>query len=321
MAADRPVPARWFASLGALVAAGSQSKEVAQALLGLLPEGTQTTCQLDGAIGQAGKPLPRGVVVTAEVEAFGRLRGELTATVPPPAREETVAVLALAARLVGLRLPESPDDQRHLMELVTVGEAAGWLVHALNNHLNSMVLQAACVQMQVQEPLRAQAEHIRREGARAAARLRPLQVVRPWPAREGEKVDLGQLLPLVLQGEPAFARVHADLGEEEMPVAASTAGMKRLLTLLFRVVLRCTDATETVRVQLARPGSVEMVLTLPGARFEEEGEGLEALPQELTAGIHQLEREAARWLIRQTDGQVETVQTAEGVTVTVRWEE
>jgi hypothetical protein len=183
-----------------------------------------------------------------------------------------------------------------------------------------MVLQAACVQMQTQEPLRAQAEHIRREGARAAARLRPLQTVRPWPAREGERADLVGALRLVLRSEPDFARVQAHLPKEKMPVAASIPGLRRLLTLLLRVVLRCTGTRETVAVQVTRPGPVEMVLTLPGVSLEGEGEGLEVLPQELTAGIHQLEREAARWLVRQTGGQLESAQTAEGVTVTVRWE-
>jgi hypothetical protein len=255
------------------------------------------------------------------VEAFGRHRGRLAVTVPARARQEAAALLELAARLVGLRLPEAPADVQHLMELVTVGEAAGWLVHALNNHLNSMVLQAACVQMQVQEPLRAQAEHIRREGARAAARLRPLQAIRPWPARGGEMVDLAAVLRLVLPGEPDFRRVKATVPDEELAVAASTPGMRRLLTLLLRVVLRCTGPGETVRLEVRRGGPVEMVLTLPGVRFEGEGEGLDALPQELAPGLPQLEREAARWLVRQTGGHLESAQTAEGVTVTVRWGE
>jgi hypothetical protein len=116
------------------------------------------------------------------------------------------------------------------------------------------------------------------------------------------------------------ARLRAPLPEEEMLVAASTVGIRRLLTLLFRVGHRCTGCQEKVGVQVARrEGQIEVTMDLPGVRLEGE-EGMDGLPPESDGGLHQLEREAGRWLVRQTGGQIETTQGGEGITIKVRWE-
>jgi hypothetical protein len=316
--------ARWAGDLTALLDAGGGCEKVAGALLGLLPEARAVRCQLDGATANAGAPLPQTGVLTATVESAGRSRGTLSAAPPEHQREAAERLLAVAARLVGLALPPDPrdeEDHRRMMELVTVGEAAGWLIHALNNHLNGMVLQAACVQMQTQPPIREQAEHIRREGARAAARLRPLQAVRPWPAREGERVDLVAAVRHVLAAELDLGRLRAKLPAEELLVSASVPGMRRLLTLLFRVVLRCVGDKEGVAARAGRTdGHVELEMDLPGVRLEGEEEGIAGLPPEVDAGLEQLEREAARWLVRQTGGALEVVQGPEAAKLKVRWE-
>jgi hypothetical protein len=313
--------ARWSGDLEGLLQAGGQCDLVAAALLRLLPGAVAAHCHLDGVNGSTGQKLPQTETLTAEVESAGRVRGALTVAVEPKTRDVCASLLSLAARLVALRLPPEPADQRHLQDLVTVGEAAGWLVHALNNHLNGMVLQAACVQMQTQGPVREQAEYIRREGARAAVRLRPLQAMRPWPAREGETVDLLAMIRLVLRDEAGFASIQAHLPAEEMRVAASVPGMRRLLALLFRVAQRCSGSGERITVRPQRgEGYLELAISLPGVQLQEDGEGLDALPPEPEGGLHQLEREAARWLGRQMGGQWAVAQTTEGATLTLRWE-
>ena len=60
--------------------------------------------------------------------------------------------LALAASGT-FQLPPTHDEHFSLMELVTIGEASGYLVHAMNNHLNSIVLQAACIEMETKPPV------------------------------------------------------------------------------------------------------------------------------------------------------------------------
>src|ERR1700722_8291822 len=169
MSSELSLLGRWSAGLATLLDAAPSCQNVAAALLAVVPDALSAECELDSATGKAGTARADGVIVHADIEVAGRRRGQLRVTVPP-ASQRCEPVLSLAARLVALRLPPDPDSQRQLMELVTVGEAAGYLVHAINNHLNSMVLQAACVQMQTQPPVREQAENIRHEGARAAAR-------------------------------------------------------------------------------------------------------------------------------------------------------
>jgi hypothetical protein len=310
------LPVRWAASLTALLDAGGRCEQVAGALLGLLPGATAAQCQLDGDSSSAG----RGAAdrfLTADVETAGVPRGRVGVALAAPV-EGAQQILALAARLVALSLPPAADELRQTLDLVTVGEAAGWVVHALNNHLNGMVLQAACVQMQTQSPLREQAEHIRREGARAAARLRPLQAVRPWPAREGEQVDLVRSVRDALR-EEGSGRIEAQLQGGEAVISASRMGVRRMLVLLFRVVLRSVGPAQKVRLALTRQGPVELSLALPGLRAQGEEEGLEGLPPEAENGVPQVEREALRWLIRQNNGRLETEQGDDGLRVTIRW--
>jgi hypothetical protein len=164
-----------------------------------------------------------------------------------------------------------------------------------------------------------QAEQIRREGAKAAERMRCLQTVCPWPRREGERVDLIAAVRRVLHDEPALSRIEARLPGGEMLVSASAMGMQRMLTLLLRVVVRCTPDKEKVRVEAARTDGVQLTVQLPGVAYHCEEECL-GLPPEPQGGLHQLEREAARWLIRQMGGYLETTEGAEGVVLTVRWE-
>jgi hypothetical protein len=309
---------RWSAGLAALLDAAPSCEKVAAALLAVVPSAVAAECDLDSATGKAGSARSEGVVVRADIELAGWRRGQLRVTVPTSA-QKCEPVLSLAARLVALRLPTAPDSRRHLMELVTLGEAAGYLVHAINNHLNSMVLQAACVQMQTQSPLREQAENIRHEGARAAARLRPLQLVLPWPARPGERVDVVATIRQVLRDEPELARVEAHLPDEEILLSASAMGMKRLLTLLLRVARRCTGENNTLRLELARTKDVELSVQMPGVVCDREEEGL-LLPPDEEGGLHQVERDAARWLVRQSGGHLDVTEGPDGAVLTARWE-
>ncbi len=309
---------RWSAGQLALLDAGAGCEKVVAALLELIPGAEAAECRLDGASARAGQEGAAGGRIQVDVEKAGQTRGELSVTVPGQ-NAGYQPLLALAARVVALQLSDGSAHDRHVQELLTVGEAAGSLIHSINNHLNIMVLQAACVQMQAGSALREQTDQIRREGARAAERMRCLQTIRPWPAREGERVDLVAAIRRVLREEPDLARVEARLPAGEMLVPGSAMGMQRFLTLLLRVAVRCTPPAEKVQVDATWSGGVEMTVLLPGVACQREDECL-GLPPEPQGGLHQLEREAARWLLRQMGGYLETTEGPGGAILTVRWE-
>jgi hypothetical protein len=309
---------RWSAGLLALLDAGISCEKVAAALLVLVPAAVGSECQLDGVAASAGQPGAEGILVRSAVEAAGKSRGQLSVRVPGEG-EGYQPVLALAARLVALQLPDRLAQDPQALELLTVGEAAGSLIHSINNHLNVMVLQAACAQMQAGPPVREQAEQIRREGARAAERMRCLQAIRPWPARDGERVDLIAAIRRVLREEPQMHRVEAHFPAGQMLVPASAMGMQRMLTQLLRVAVRCMPGEKKVRVEVGRTEGVTLTVRLPGVAYHREEDCL-GLPPEPQGGLHQLEREAARWLLRQMGSYLETTHDAEGAVVTVRWE-
>jgi hypothetical protein len=309
---------RWSTGMLALLDAGTGCEMVATALLVLIPGAEAAVCRLDGVSAGAGQEGASGCRIQVDVETAGQTRGELSVTVPAQ-NAGYQPLLSMAARAVALQLPDGSAHNSHLLELLTVGEAAGSLIHSINNHLNIMVLQAACVQMQAGSAVREQAEQIRREGARAAERMRCLQTVRPWPAREGERVDLVAALLRVLREESGLERVETRLLAGEVHVPGSVMGIQRFLTLLLRVAVRCTPIAEKVQLEVVWSGGVEMTVQLPGVACQHEEECL-GLPPEPQGGLHQLEREAARWLLRQMGGYLETTEGPRGAILTVRWE-
>jgi hypothetical protein len=71
--------------------------------------------------------------------------------------------------------PRSSKERKKRPRSVSAGETIIELVHDLSNHLNGMVLQAACLQLKVAEEHRVELGQIRNEGVQAAMLLRSLQ--------------------------------------------------------------------------------------------------------------------------------------------------
>ncbi len=316
--ADTSQLARLSAGLSTLLDAGCSPEKIAAALLGLVPGALAAECQLDEATVRAGQPDAEGILVSVPLEAAGQHRGQLMVILPAK-KAACQSLLSLAARLVAVQLPPTNDDQRHMMALVTIGEASGYLIHAMNNYLNSMVLQAACIEMETKPPVSTQAENIRREGAQAAGRLRHLQAVHPWPARRGERVDILSALRQVIRDDPDGESVEASLPDTEILLSTSAMGMKRLLTLLLRVARRCSVNKPHVRLSLRESGSVELAIEMPGCQCNSEKDGLH-LPPEPEGGLHQIERDAARWLVNQSGGHLEVTQGPRGAILKVLWD-
>ena len=106
------------------------------------------------------------------------------------------AALTLAGHLEREVLANEVEE---LAEVATLGDAVAGLVHDLNNALNTMVLQAATVQMRVEDTdLREAVGGIRKEGAKAAGLLRPLQAFRERRRKNVEAVGLGEVVQEIL---------------------------------------------------------------------------------------------------------------------------
>jgi hypothetical protein len=203
-------------------------------------------------------------------------------------------------------------------EVLTLGEAAGWMLHALNNHLNGMVMHAALLQAQAPEPLRERAAAIRRLGGEAARLARAAQAVRPWRPETGETADL----------YGAFLEAWQEAGEEnlscELPpagpiiVPASRAGLRRLLGLVLRVARGSAREGTALCAALSPAAGAQFRMPLPGVPAEHDEQGQVPLPPAPNA-FAELQRQAAAWLAREQGTRLEVVAAAGAVELRLGW--
>jgi hypothetical protein len=157
-----------------------------------------------------------------------------------PFTAAVAALLALAAPLVGLHLQVEArrrEERESQIEAVAVGDAVLGMTHDLNNHLNTMVLQASVVQIQVDDELREELAVIRREGNAIAARLRLLQEFRERSRSARVRVDLHELLGRAAGLVPSLCgRLAWKLAERLPAVATQPAPLLRLLSGCLRLM-------------------------------------------------------------------------------------
>jgi hypothetical protein len=241
----------------------------------------------------------------------------------PGADEQSFRVLlGMGVRLLErqLELEEVRAERDEVAEVGTAGEAVLGMLHTLNNHLNSMMLQAAAVQLRLAEPLRSEMQNIRREGTEAAARLRPLQTVRELPDGRGT-ADLNLLLAAVVREQPAWAQRLTVDATEVPSLQLPAASLLRLLRLLSRVAVGCQNSTRAVAVRTRCEGNeVKLLLELDGVQVSPESRGrLVDLPLNFGPGTTELERIAAQSLIRRLEGTVTVNNRATGLVISVAW--
>jgi hypothetical protein len=207
-------------------------------------------------------PLGKGFAdlqgLAAAVAARSSNLGFLLVGVPPETPASLLTglelLLAWAAHVLALHLLLDASEQRgqalleerrQVEELATAGDAMTGLVHRLNNTLNSMVLQAAVVQLKAPEPLHEAIAPIRREGAQAAALLRPFQHLRDRRQQPGSPVDLNQVLKEVLAEDPERAgRVRTKPATGLVSLSVEPGPLKRLIRGSLRVVLGSLTAPD-----------------------------------------------------------------------------
>lgn len=206
------------------------------------------------------------------------------------------------------------DPLLSLVDLLTLGEAAGRLVHAVNNHLNGISMQAALLQTKVDEASRERLAIIRNLAGQAANQLRAVQEVRPWHVGADTRADLVVAVRTVLGAWPELAgRSRAVLPEVPVLVSGSPAGLLRLVWLLGRIGLDCVHS-DPIELEV---GPDLLLVTLPGVTPEP---GEQAEPQlPVQDGLSELRRQAARWLARQMEGRLEARVHQGGMTLRVTW--
>jgi hypothetical protein len=321
----------WSAALPGLLQAeeapGARAAALAELLRRLAPP-EQAACRLQEAEGRA--PPEAGAsaaVVSAEVSTPTGLRGELRLGLSAPpakdARARLALFLELAARFLSLelQLEESRQEQAESASLAMLGEAMAHVAHAVGNHLNSMLLQAAVIQMRVDPARREELGQLRREGTQAANRLRPLQEARTRYESSAERTDLAQAIAAVLAGAPDLAaRVRFEPGTGVAPLPYPPRPLRRLVTVLLHVALSSHAGPGALRVTTAaRESELQLVLDLTGPHLEQ-GEGtLADLPAEAFGGLADLERSAAEGLVRRLNGRVVVLPREGGVSLLVAW--
>jgi hypothetical protein len=308
-----PAAAAWWQVLSGFLAGPLDAAGLVELLGGLLPAARWCEARLDDSREARGEEDAAGTRLEAVLVVRGLARGRLTVVLPAEAQEGE-PVLALAARLAEQRLAlaDLAEWHRQAANLLTMGEAAGGLVHAINNHLNSMLMQAMLVQMRPQDDARERAVAIRKEGQLAAASTRAAQTIQPWMSGEPAQADLTAAARQALAAEPDLARrVHSDLSDEAVLVRGSPWGLERLVGLVLRVGLRCLPPGSSATLTIEGQG---LALRLPLA-----GDSTE-LPPETLPGIGELEREAAHWLARQLGGREEFERLGKELAWRVNWE-
>jgi hypothetical protein len=317
--ARKPAPSSWWQVLPRLLHEPLSAAKLVELLHDLLPGASRVEVCLDEQQEAHGAAAPNQERITADVVVVVP-RGELAVTVPTGCTEEGRAVLGLAARMVEQRLAlaELTSWREHALDLVTAGEAAGALVHAVNNHLNSMLMQAMVLQMRAPGDLVERIEAIRAEGKHAADRFRPVQALRLWAPDRAQRADLVRAVQRALAAAPELARhVQAQSFDKPVLVRGTTAGLERLVWLLLRVGVRCLPPGAAATIAVEGP-AVVLELPVPG---QPAADGSIGLPAESLGGIGELERLAIHWLARQMAAHEDLGPGGIGLVWRVSWNE
>src|SRR5579875_259213 len=177
--------------------------------------------------------------------------------------------------------PSSPDlanllaryealqrEQAELMRVALIGQAFLGLAHELNNALNSMILQAAVVQMRVPEQERQELAVIRQHGTRAASLIRSLQQVVQERRDQSYPVDLNSALTEVLEEEPELCRrISLHLLAKAPHIHSMRSTVKQLVRLILEGVCAGTQATVPIQTD-ERDGDTILCLTIPGGEVD-----------------------------------------------------
>jgi signal transduction histidine kinase len=179
------------------------------------------------------------------------------------------------------------------------GQAAAGLAHELNNLLNTVVLQASVLQLQIDEKFHPALDMIRRQANQSTGLLRTLAQVSGERAKSYYSVDLNRAIQEVLGEQPDLAaRVQWVPGGQPLPcLRGVTSAVKQMVRLLLSAA--SGDAPSALRVRTSgENGDVRLLI--------ESDESL-AAPIDgpiLWGRLGDLEQLAGQSLLRQLDGEL-----------------
>jgi hypothetical protein len=277
----------------------------------------------DSLGGCSGDAVVAGMTVrVAPLEAGGRRHGGLAAAVPP---EDAPAFFA-AARAAAEALDRSAlaDEVADRDWLADLGEIVGPVTHEFNNFLNTVMLQAAVMEMSAPANLKVELQSLKSQGKQVARVVKQLQQYRRRPAKPAP-ADLNRAAEAAAEAvEQAPTRPDSgprvrragSAGTDDVPLRLSLAGGLPLVSGPAADVRRlCRFLLTTAAWTVAGDGSL-CLTTCPadgGAilRLEVAGAASRALAQLLdgpidTEGIHGLELAACQSLMRRLGGSMRT---------------
>jgi signal transduction histidine kinase len=291
-----------------------RAARVGAGLRDLFPGATQVACRLPGSADTP--PLPHGRAVP-----FADGQGEVVVVPEPPPGEleRAAAVLELGPTLAAVA-----DARRrleaHLADVgtfATLGVAADGIAHEFNNVLNTMMLQASVVKMQVPEKLKEPVEVIRRQGGHAATLLRPMQAFRQQRRRSMTPSDLNRMLAEVLAERPRWAGTPTQFAGDLPTVPLSPYEWSRLVRfILENAERRAGSRGWRVRTSIAPDGRARLTVEDAGGPPSPEAVGQ---PFDsnfgLFAAADEFERLAAQSILRQHYAALEAAATTDGAAV------
>ena len=187
------------------------------------------------------------------------------------------------------------------------GQAAVGLAHELNNLLNTVVLQASVLQLQVDAKFHPALDIIRRQANQSTGLLRTLAQVSSERAKSYYPVDLNRAIQELLGEQPALAaRVHWVASGQPLPCLRGVySAVKQMVRLLLSAA--AGDTLSALRVRTCgENGDVQLLI--------ESGESLTA-PIDgavLWGRLGDLEQLAGQSLLRQLDGTLRVAPRAGG---------
>lgn len=255
----------------------------------------------------------------------GELLLTLPGTTPVHGLADLEIVLGLAARILQQQfaLEKGAEERRDNNDMIFAGEAALGMVHALNNHLNGMILQAAAVQLRLEEPLRTELSAIRREGLAAAARLRPLQAIDEATTSTDSSCDLGTILRELVWSDPALGnRLLIELPPRPIMLPVHPSGLHRLLAFLLRIADESHISSQPIRLDLApAEEGVGFRLFLDGIQVPGEAPvRVVEMRLEIESPMLELRRSALHGLVRRLNGRIWVRNREGGVILSVVWQ-
>lgn len=198
------------------------------------------------------------------------------------------------------------EEGSEVQQLILLADAFTGLNHALNNHLNAIVLQAAALQLRAPPEFKEPLERIRKEGAQAANLFRSLSWLRQQARQGFQPVDLGKALRAALAQTPKGLWKCG--GGKGASIPATPSILKRLFGYLLPGLAELKKEGEVGQITLSKQSKIFLHVDIT-PREEASREQVRKLVdgQENELSLAFL---AARSLLRLVDGRMERSEPA-----------